>query len=302
MMNMFIKNNGNGGLVSRQSSCRTCFFLMMLFVFILLSAKFVAANFVCGEVLDSEKMSASWYDVRIFYDENNDYANCEVSPGGNKYCCDTEAIPGKTWKIGDEVSAEIFDFESGYFAGPVSVITTGEGYDVFPRMQLKKAIKVFEPSKKLIFSNKSELLLNASFAEPYNFVEIEKDEDKTLLCQNCSTLIQRLKAEFGMNYWKLIASHGKRFFSENIVFALLKSFGFERKIECEKCKKNKVKSGQEVSMTLILNLSHEVRDFELREYVPVEWEILETDGRVEEYSSSHNIITVSYTHLTLPTN
>ena len=108
-----------------------------LMLFIILQTKLVLGNFVCGQVEDSEdNMSASWYSVRIFYPSApNKFTNCQVSPAGNKYCCDTEAISGRSWRIGDVVAAEIFDNETGYVAGQVSVVTTGEGYSVFSVMK-----------------------------------------------------------------------------------------------------------------------------------------------------------------------
>ena len=43
-------------------------------------------------------------------------------------------------------------------------------------------------------------------------------------------------------------------------------------------------------MTLILNLSDRIEGLELKEYVPMDFEILETNGRIEEYSETHNLI------------
>ena len=267
---------------------------LMFFVLVILLTKFALGNFVCGQVLDSEEnMSASWFNVRIFYLQDIEkFASCQISPAGNKYCCDTEAIPGKGWKIGDIVAGEIFDNETGYVAGQVSVITSGEGYSVFPEMKLEKVIKIYNPDSRLIFLNDSMFLLNASFKEPYNFVEIEnsKTGNKSILCLNCSKIEQNINADFGMNYLKIIARFGNRVFSENIVLALLRSFVFERKIECEKCRGNIVKSGQIANITLSINLSEHVEGLELKEYIPVNWEILETDGEIKGYSETHNLI------------
>lgn len=266
---------------------------LVFFVLVILLTKFALANFVCGKVLDSEEnMSASWFSVRVFYlSDREKFESCQISPAGNKYCCDTEAIPGKSWKIGDIVAGEIFDNETGYVAGPVSVITSGEGYSIFPEMKLEKVIKIFNLNR-LIFSNESYFLLNASFKEPYNFVEIEKNKtgNRSVLCSNCNKIEQNINADFGMNYLKIIASFGNRVFSENIVLALLRSFIFERKIECEKCRGNIVKSGQIANITLSINLSEHVEGLELKEYVPVDWEILDTDGKIKEYSETHNLI------------
>ena len=288
-------NKRVGGNLSYNRNFPRAFKLIFIIglILIILQTKLVLGNFVCGQVEDSDdNVSASWYSIRIFYPSAQGmFTSCQVSPAGNKYCCDTEAIPGKSWKIGDVAAAEIFDNETGYVAGQVSVVTTGEGYSIFPIMKLEKVIKIYN-FKKIIFSNTSEFLLNASFREPYNLVEIENLEtnNKSILCLNCSRVEQNITAEFGMNYLKLIASYGGRVFSEDIILAILRSFGFNRKIECEKCRENIIKSRQIVNMTLILNLSDVVNGLELKEYVPVDFEILDTDGRIEEYSETHNLI------------
>jgi len=43
-------------------------------------------------------------------------------------------------------------------------------------------------------------------------------------------------------------------------------------------------------MSIFVNLSDYVSGLELREYVPVNWEILNTDGKIQEYSETHNLI------------
>ncbi len=265
--------------------------VFLLFVVIL--TRLVLANFVCGQVENSEdNMSAAWYNIRIFYENNpEEYTTCDVSPAENKYCCDCEAIPGKSCKIGNLVFAEIFDLENGYVAEPVSISITGEGYDIFPKMKLEKVIKINSPSKKLIFSDIGGFLLNASFKQPYNFVELENKNEKIVLCNNCSQINQDIETEFGMNSFKLFASFEDKIFSEGFEIAILNDFNFQRKIECEKCKNNRVKRNQVVGMDLILDLSHYVEGLKLKEYIPVDWEIINTNGgEVRIYSETHNMI------------
>lgn len=268
---------------------KMCYAVGILLMFLFLN--FVSANFVCGIVNDSEdNMSAQWYDVRIFYEGEGNYASCEISPSGNKFCCDVEDIPESSWEIGDEIFGEIFDSENGYFAGPVSVITTGEGYDVFPEMQLKKAMEIYDPNGKLYFSNKSEFLLNASFEAPYNFIEIEKNGERTVLCGDCSEFNDSISGDYGWNNVSIFSSFGNHVFSNEIGLWLLEGFNFKRSFDCKKCIKNIIKTKKEVNVEIAVNLSHKVENLELREYVPVDFEILETNGRVEEYSSSHNVM------------
>src|SRR6056297_2879182 len=111
------------------------------------------AHMVCGKVNDSEDgMNADWFDVTGYY-ANGKSTSCKISPSENKYCCDF--LRDKEWKIGNVVDLEIFEKGFGYFAGPVSVKTTGEGYDIAPEMELKKAINVYSPYTKVVFSKET---------------------------------------------------------------------------------------------------------------------------------------------------
>jgi hypothetical protein len=268
--------------------CIRVIMLMIILVIILLPV--VKAGFVCGQVRDSEEMSAHWFKVRISHLNDDVYTDCEISPADNKYCCDSEAIPGRSWRIGDVMQTEIFENESGYVAGPVIIKTTGEGFDIMPEMQLEKAIKIHNKSK-LVVSDKSEFLLNADFKEPYNYVELERQGNKIVLCEDCGRIEEVVNADFGMNSFKLLASNGNRVLSEDIKIAIIKDYGFDRDIQCRRCRGNRVRSNRVVNMGLIVNLSHSVEGLELKEYVPVEWEILNTDGEIKEHSDTHNMIT-----------
>jgi len=183
--------------------------VILSIVIIILQLPVVKAGFVCGQVKDSQEMSAHWYEVRISHLGEGKYAECEISPAENKYCCDPEAIPDQGWKIGDIMQTEIFDAESGYVAGPVSKTTTGEGFDIMPEMTLEKAIKL-NNFEKLLISNQSKFLLNASFLYPYNYVELEKEGNKTVLCDDCTEILEIIDANFGMSNMNLYASSNDR--------------------------------------------------------------------------------------------
>lgn len=98
-----------------------------------------AAHFVCGFVYDAiDCMDSAWHTVRIYYPSDPaTYTECSVNPETVVFCCDVEAFH-PDWQIGDTVYAEVIDNGNGYTAGPVSVILSGEGYDVTPPMQLEK--------------------------------------------------------------------------------------------------------------------------------------------------------------------
>ncbi len=254
---------------------------------------FVHANFVCGQVNDSpDNNSAAWYNVNIYYSDLRDkYSSCEVSPAENKFCCDAENISGRPWRVGQTIFSEVYDPETGYLASPVSLISNSEGYNVFPVMNLEKAIRVYSPISRLIISNDNSIMFNSSFLFPYNFVQMENRGNKTLLCDNCTNFANEINFDFGMNHPKIIASNGNRIFSENMYFAILKNIEFSRSIQCDKCKKNIVPGNKNITMGMSVNLSDEVIGMKLREYVPIDFDILNSDGgEVKPYSPTHNVI------------
>lgn len=265
----------------------------MLITF-LFSLSDVSAHFVCGIVNDSEDgMSSHWFGLQLsFTGTPEKFTTCDVSPKENKYCCDPDDIPPKKkWKIGKSVSAEVFDTNLGYIAGPVSTITTGEGYDILPEMKLKKVINVFSPSTRLILSNNTNITLNASFESPFNNVQIEKNLTKKTLCTNCSNINLNETANQGMNYWKLFASDNKENFQENLSFALLSKANLSRTLNCNGCSKNKIKASTKFNMSLSLSLSSNVENLELKEYIPINWNITnQGNGQIKDYSQTHKII------------
>jgi hypothetical protein len=257
--------------------------------FVILFSDLVLASFACGQVNSTGGMQPQWMNVRIYSQDENKFSTCQVSPAENKFCCDTLAIPGFTWKIWALIKGGVFDNETGYVAGPVMLYTTGEGYDVFPAMTLEKVIKL-SGSDKAILSNKSQAFLNASFRQPYNFVEIENNGSKQVLCTNCTYFIDFINCSWGMNSVKIYASNGKNILAEKWDFAVLSNFSFGRNLDCKGCKDNLAKQNQVVNMKVSLNLSHNVENMQLREYVPVEWKIVSSEGKVTSYSPEYNLI------------
>ncbi len=259
-------------------------FLIGIFSFLFFS-EIVDAGFACGQVVGNG-LEPQWMGVKV-YESRINFTSCQVSPDENKFCCDAEAIPGFSWVKGKQIYSEIFDNETGYFAKEVSLKISGEGYDVFPTLYLEKAIKVNNWSK-VFLSNDSKFLLEANFAEPFTKIWIEKNKTRVELC-NSSNYSGNILGDFGMNYLKIVASDGKREFTESLEFAVLRDFKFNRVFACDKCGKF-IKRGQNVTMKISLNLSHYVEGMEFKEYIPKEFEIIETDGKVEEYSETHKVI------------
>ena len=266
--------------------------IILVCMILLVFTQVASAHFVCGQVEDSDdNRSAAWFSVRVYYiDDPSKYAGCDISPEENKYCCDVEEIPLKSWQVGDVVYAEIIDTELGYVAGPVSIQTSGEGYDILPKMKLEKVVSVYSPRTDLIVSSDGFVNFSASFLEPFNHVELIKNNETDLLCENCSVYEGSIEADFGMNYWNILASGNEIIFFEKLIFAVLNWFEFNREFVCEGCFSNKVKTSRVVRVDAKLNLSDYVNGLELKEYVPVEWRIINSTGRVEEYSESHNVV------------
>lgn len=263
----------------------------------------VSAHFVCGQVLNSpDNVSAAWLNVQVFYPQTPDkFATCQISPQGNKYCCDTEAKNslgnyelGKAWAIGSVVSAEVYDPSAGFAAGPVSVATTGQGYDIFPEMQIKKVIKIYSPNRNLIFSNGTQVLLNASFLKPYNNVTLNNGTSNISLCSNCTSFSGTFNVSNGINKWEVFAQNGSQEFSSEVNFSVIGSLNFSRAFDCKKCRQglnaNSIPYGETINVTLMLNASSYLNGISLAEYVPSSFKILNSTGTVENYSSSDNEI------------
>ena len=104
-------------------------------------------HWVCGQVNDAiDCEDCAWHIVRVYYQGDEEtYSSCPVQFSDSKYCCDCGAIPNHTWQIGDTIFARVIDSGDGYNAGPVSVVTTGEGVDIFPEMTLDKPGIVQDP-------------------------------------------------------------------------------------------------------------------------------------------------------------
>ncbi|HIG94038.1 MAG: hypothetical protein QT05_C0012G0004 [archaeon GW2011_AR13] len=268
-------------------------FILFFGILILFSFN-INANFVCGIVENSDDgMSGAWFNTRLFYENySSNFLNCQVSPKENKYCCDADSIyPQNTWKVGKKVFARVYDFNTGYFADEVNVITTGRAYDIFPNLKLKKAIKVNDPVSRVIISKENNLSLNLSFSEPYNLIEIRDENSLLFNCDNCTFFNDSLNLSFGENKINVFAKKiNNESFQEVINVALIEDFDFERSFDCGECKK-KIRGAQNVTMSLALNLSNDVDGVLLKEYVPIEWSIMDAGfGIIKDFDSNYNLI------------
>src|SRR3989339_831083 len=158
-------------------------------------------------------------------------------------------------------------------------------------LKLKKAIKVNEPVSRVIISKENNLSLNLSFSEPYNLIEIRDENFLLFNCDNCTFFDGSLNLSFGENKFDIFAKNIKNeTFQEVIDVALIENFDFERSFDCEECKK-KIRGVQNVTMSLELNLSNNVHGVLLKEYVPIEWSIVDAgSGIIKKFDSNYNLI------------
>lgn len=273
---------------------KLCFFFVIFFIFIF-SLSFTSSKFVCGFVNNSKEYSSSWSKVIVYpVGEPLNYTECKVNPE-NKFCCDLDEIKGFTSSIGKNVFAEVFDREGGFVAGPVSLYLTEEGYDIFPSMNLQKAVIINSPSER-IFINQSSILINVSLVSNYNNLKYSLNSSngysEQQVCNNCDGLTFPISLSKGKNEINIIAYKGSKNISEKITFYNLDYLNFNMNIVCDKCKLKgdtfQVPSGKDIKFYSSFNASHNISgDFLF--YFPSEWNLSYSLNR-EDFSLTHKII------------
>lgn len=269
-------------------------YYLITFLVLVFSLSFVSSNFVCGLVNNSQDFSSSWAKVIIYPDDNTSkIVHCSVSPE-NKFCCDLDEIPSFNYSVGKKVFAEIFDEETGFVAGPVSLYLTGEGYDLFPQMNLEKAIRLNSPEDR-VFINESSIILNVSLAEHYNNLNYTLNNSNGFLEENvCKDCIE---VEFPVNLFKgrneiILNSYGIRNISEKIIVYNLDYLNFSLNLSCDKCKVKTnyfyVPSQENITFSSHFESSHNISG-EFLFYFPSEWILFNSSG-MEDFSSTHNVV------------
>ncbi|MDD5446976.1 MAG: hypothetical protein PHY36_03725, partial [Methanocellales archaeon] len=120
------------------------FISVLMVAFLALMSGAQAAHWITGTVNDAaDSTPANGHKVIIYYvgDEAHNQSDT-IGPTGasatnNMYMCDAESIPGHVWAPGDVIYAKVVNTGDGYTAGPVSVVTTGAGFDTEPTMTLE---------------------------------------------------------------------------------------------------------------------------------------------------------------------
>ncbi len=247
--------------------------LKLILLLSLLLINPASAKFICGEVHSMDKITPAWYEVKTYLTTAEIHSSsCKVSPSNNRYCCDLDVIKSKTgyqWKSGDIFEARITDTTSGYFATPQNTTLTGEGYDVAPKLILRKAIRITKPNTTLTIS---EILAPI----------------QTNISSHCNNItLSKQNLSFGKNNIIILAT------CNNVQFALNKTFFYIQNITFQKTYPRKIRAEELSTISLQASLSHKLENIQLKEYVPVSWQVsnISSNGTIEKYTSYYNVIT-----------
>lgn len=264
---------------------------IILLVLIVFSINFSSANFVCGKVNDYENLSANWLNAQIWYNGNtSEVTNCTINPE-NKFCCDLDDLKSTKFVVGKQVTAEVFKEKEGYVSNRVTLVTTSDGYTLFPEINLTEAIKIINSSKKILI-NQSEVQITISLAEGYrnlNYTLYSGGNYSMVdVCADCSTINISIPLLSGENRIVLTSS-GNHVVSKELVFYNLAYLNITRELTCENCPDNKViPTNENVTMTVTITSSYPL-SAEVTEFYPISFALL--SDNYTEYSDSHNFFT-----------
>lgn len=274
-----------------KNSLIICTILSVLALFIL-NLSFVSSTFVCGFVNDSDKFSADWIDVKVYYAENYlDFTNCQVNPE-NKFCCDLENISSVNFSVGKKVFAEIYDLKKGVFGGPVFLYLTGEGYDLFPDMKLREIISLNISDNQIILNSSSLHLIFFSDKNMDNLIykmNYSKEAPKYDLCKSCNYSEFSIPLSKGKNEIYLISDTGNSVYKNASVYNLdYLETGIN--VFCEGCKIKKnflyIPSSKEITINSYFNASHNISG-EFLVYFPREWIFIDSSN-FSDFSLTHS--------------
>jgi hypothetical protein len=154
-------------------------------------------------------------------------------------------------------------------------------------MKLEKVITVVDPAKRAYLFGNETFNLSIDFFEGYPFAKVN-GESVNLTNQSYES---PFNISFGANELVVSVSDENHEFVEVKDFAVVEGFDVNRKVSCEGCIKNKVRREKNVTVDLSVNFSHDVSDFLVKEYVPIEWEVVySAGGEVVSSGSDYNII------------
>jgi hypothetical protein len=242
---------------------------IILTLILVLAISPASAKFICGEVETLDETSPSWFEVIAQPKENQTIStNCKVSPEDNKYCCDIEALKdifNYSWEPGEIFQTSIADNSSGYFSPKQEITLTSQGYDISPKLTLKKAIKENPKIPNLIISDKSE-------------------EFQIIISEECSGNSKIITPNKGEN----------KIFSQaicnNKTFNIEKTLYFLDKAEAKKST-TQFKSEETITITINLELSNEIKNLKLTEYIPSNFQIISAkEAKISKSTKDYNKI------------
>jgi len=251
----------------------------------------VSANFACGTIQSSIINLPPWANVFVYYDENPSITTSCIANPEHKFCCDLEEIH-LNWSVQKLVHAIVMDSNQNLIGGPTSLLTSEEGYDVFPEMFLETAISI-APFQR-VNVNKSSVTLNISINPKLSSIKYsltnQNNSINETICTNCTNAIFDINLFKGKNEIKIIASNDKEI-SQTIEAYSLDYLNISREMICEKCKNTPkgyiVPVDTNVTVKLTFNSSHEISG-ELADLISSDWTIY--SSLVEDYSETHKRI------------
>ncbi len=124
------------------------FISVLMVAFLAMASGAQAAHWIAGTVNDAtDGTPADGHTVIIYYPGDEAHNESDLigpasknGASSNHYLLDAEFIPGHVWKTGDVIYVKVIDNGDGYTAGPVSITTTGAGFDYPPDMTLQAPI------------------------------------------------------------------------------------------------------------------------------------------------------------------
>jgi hypothetical protein len=266
---------------------------LFLAAFIVAFSGFAGASFACGLVDDSEGFSAGWLELDYYYaDSPESKGKCRISPGNNKFCCDLLSLPS-SWGIGKEAVTEMSDNSTGLFVQRASVFTSGEGYDVFPDREIRKAVRVDSAPDKINVGMQSaefNVTLDDVFDRlSYRLLHSNFLVSESLICENCGGAEFNISLpDYGDYEVVFVASNPQTALETRFQFLNLEHLVFERRLECDGCSQDFVPRNRDVDVTVTVNASHSISGV-LADHFPERWIFIE-GGDASTFSESHKMI------------
>lgn len=263
-----------------------CMFLIILFCFPLLNAKFA-----CGYVNSSSSYSPSWEKVIVWAEEKPTiFTSCSANPE-NKYCCDLDELASVNLNPGKKIIAEIYNSENGLVAGPVSKLITEEGYEIFPQLNLEEAIKLNLTDNSLVI-NQSSIQINSILAQNYANLKYKINEGEyQQVCTGCNYAEFAIPLQKGKNEL-IFTAYGNRNISKKIIIYNLDFLKLKLNAFCKKCIVKGdllyIPSESEIFLESSLESSHPITgDFLM--YIPLDWNFTNSSF-LQDYSQSHSVL------------